>query len=404
MPAPLSVNGRLFHQGLDRMVALDAYNGQTLWAIEAPDLRRLNIPHDCGNWCADDDNLFVAISDRAWALDAETGVRSKTFPLTTGQRGTHDWGFIACTDDLLVGSSVPVGAQFKDFWGKAMWFDKAGDPTATAVVCSDNVFAYDKETADGRWAYGRGLIINSTITIAGDRIWFVESRPPETDRPTEGRVTGKVLWDHAHVVCLDNRTGSLVWEQPLNAVDDPTALAHIQHEKSFVQVAYGAHTNSGFLLLLSVGGATKEGFYNYLQFDGDGDLAWHQATKWTSNHHGSHMAHPVVLSDRVYVEPGGVELAGGKILDHTFGPREGCATVVASADSLFFRGINRCLTQWSFDSRTPSKWSRVRPSCWINMLPSQGLMLIPEGGGGCSCGGWMETSMGLIPNTLLLSP
>ena len=27
------------------------------------------------------------------------------------------------------------------------------------------------------------------------------------------------------------------------------------------------------------------------------------------------------------------------------------------------------------------------------------MLLIPEGGGGCSCGGWMETSLGFIPNS-----
>ena len=36
MPAPLSVSGRLFHQGLDRMVALDAFNGAVLWSLEVP--------------------------------------------------------------------------------------------------------------------------------------------------------------------------------------------------------------------------------------------------------------------------------------------------------------------------------------------------------------------------------
>ena len=47
MPAPLAVGGRLFHQGMNRMVALDAFNGAILWSLEIPDLRRVNIPRDC---------------------------------------------------------------------------------------------------------------------------------------------------------------------------------------------------------------------------------------------------------------------------------------------------------------------------------------------------------------------
>jgi outer membrane protein assembly factor BamB len=406
MPAPLAVSGRLFHQGMNRMVALDSFNGQVLWSVEAPDLRRVNIPHDCGNWCAHDDTLYVAVRDRAWAIDAATGARTGTFKLTTQQRGSHDWGFIACTDDLLFGSSVPFGAQYKNFWGGAMWFDKAGDINTTALVCSDNVFAYDRESADGRWAYGRGLIINSTITIAGNRMWFIESHPPEGSRKVSGRVAGNDLWKRARVVCLATATGKVVWERPL---EEPAALSL---NRGFIQVAYGSHTSEGFMLVLSEGHTdttgdkpTIVGNYSYRLFaDADGARRWKQTTAWRTNNHGSHMSHPVVLPDRVYVEPTGVTLADGKVLDHTFGPREGCSTVVAGRDTLFFRGINRCVTQWSLDSRTPTKWSRLRPSCWLNMIPAQGMMLIPEGGGGCSCGGWMETSLGFLPNSLLTRP
>jgi len=110
------------------------------------------------------------------------------------------------------------------------------------------------------------------------------------------------------------------------------------------------------------------------------------------------------MDDRVYVEPTGVSLADGAVLDHSFGPRSGCTTVVGAKNNLFFRGINRCLTQWSLESRTASAWSRLRPSCWLNMLPAQGMMLLPEGGAGCSCGGWIETSIGLLPNSLLRQP
>jgi len=65
IPSPLAVNGRTFLQGLNRMIALDAYNGQILWSQEVPDLRRLNVPHDCSNWCADQNNIYLALADRA---------------------------------------------------------------------------------------------------------------------------------------------------------------------------------------------------------------------------------------------------------------------------------------------------------------------------------------------------
>ena len=58
---------------------MDAHNGSILWSLEAPALRRVNIPRDCGNWCADSDYLYVAIKNSSWMLNAENGDRSHVF-------------------------------------------------------------------------------------------------------------------------------------------------------------------------------------------------------------------------------------------------------------------------------------------------------------------------------------
>ena len=80
--------------------------------------------------------------------------------------------------------------------------------------------------------------------------------------------------------------------------------------------------------------------------------------------------------------------------------REGCSAAVGTQDTLFFRGTRRCMTAWGVDDKQPSHWPRLRPSCWLNFLPSNSMFLMPEGGAGCSCGGWMETSIGFIPKKL----
>ena len=41
----------------------------------------------------------------------------------------------------------------------------------------------------------------------------------------------------------------------------------------------------------------------------------------------------------------------------------------------------------------------MRPDCWLSVIPAEGLLLAPEGGGGCVCGGWLETSAALAPRT-----
>ena len=46
---------------------------------------------------------------------------------------------------------------------------------------------------------------------------------------------------------------------------------------------------------------------------------------------------------------------------------------------------------WDLRTGAVSSWTKLRPSCWLSMI------LAPEGGGGCSCGNWLETSVGFLP-------
>lgn len=397
MSAPLASNGRMFHQGLNRLMALDAYNGQILWGMEIPDLRRVNIPHDCANWCTDENNLYVAVKDLLWVLDGATGERVTTLKLTAAHRESHEWGYIAQEGDMVIGSSVRLGAEFKKYFGDA-WYDKVGRDSDTANVLSDNIFGYSKSGWQGNWSYSRGLILNPTISLSNGKLCFLETRNPDLKKETSGREATKNHWNKIFAVCLDSTTGKVIWEKPF-----PKTLLRTD-TSGFIQVSYGAMTSEGFLVTLSEGGTNEQGkhtgkgifSYHYFALT-DGKLRFQSQTPWRTNHHGSHISHPVVYEDKVYTDPTGISLPDGKLLDHKFGPREGCSAVVGTSYGLLLRGIDRCLTFWSHDQKKPTHWPRLRPSCWLSFLPAQGLFLVPEGGGGCSCGGWMETSLAFIP-------
>ena len=143
MPAPLAINGRLFHQGLNRLMAMDSYNGAVLWLAEIPALRRVNMPRDCGNWCADAEHLYVAVKNQCWVVAAETGELLRALPLAdAGLRASHEWGYVARVADLLYGSSVKQGAVYTDFWGQASWYDATfgpgyGEDLQRRPVCVD---------------------------------------------------------------------------------------------------------------------------------------------------------------------------------------------------------------------------------------------------------------------------
>jgi len=109
------------------------------------------------------------------------------------------------------------------------------------------------------------------------------------------------------------------------------------------------------------------------------------------------MQHPVVLQDKVFLEPRGYDLQTGQRLTSAMGRHEGCATYCGTKHALLYRGQSRRIAMWDIDSGKVTSWYNLRPSCWLSTIAADGMVLLPEGGGGCSCGNWLETSLAFAP-------
>ena len=383
-PSPLSIGGRLYLQGLNRILALDAYNGSILWSLEIPSLGRFNMPRDCSNWCADEDYLYVAIDGECWQIDGTNGNLNRRFKVQAGAQKDWNfhWGYVASTDKLLLGSAVKDDAPFRNFWGgaDAGWYDaKGGD--ATGKICSDRLFAYDKKTGDVVWSYSNGILINPTMTASSDRVFFVESRNPDLVASPQRRVFDDRLWEQQFLVALDRKTGKKIWEYSL-ATEPGTVVYYLAHSGD----------------KLSLVSSSKKQYHVYVFDAEEGAANWEQHFPWPSDNHGGHMSRPAIVGDTLYVRPRAYDLNNGTLKAQTV-PLGGCGTYAATSGALFFRSGN--VTVWDREKGTTTAWNRLRPDCWLSTIPAGGMLLSPEGGGGCSCGSWMETSIGFIPRVLL---
>ncbi|MBT3198641.1 MAG: PQQ-binding-like beta-propeller repeat protein [Phycisphaerales bacterium] len=380
MPAPLAINGRLFHQGMNRMIAMDSRNGTPLWTLEIPDLRRVNMPRDASNWCADRENIYVALRGACWTLDAYTGRRKRTAILVDkAKRDTHEWGYVARAGKKLYGSSVKARSSYTAFWKSVSWYDQRGG-YGTWQVCSDDLFAVDVDSGKPAWTYTGGLILNATITIGGGNIYFTESRDPEAIASPSGRVSTDKLWSRQYLVALNAETGSKLWERSLGTT-------------AGIIVFYLQHTDDKLALVYSA----KNKYDLYAYSAADGKPIWHAEHKWASNNHSGHIQHPAISGGAIFVEPSGYDLATGKRLPLRMGGREGCSTRAASSGALIYRGRARRISMWDTTTGEVTSWMNLRPSCWLSMVPAGGMVLVPEGGAGCSCGNWLETSLGFTP-------
>ena len=391
--APVSKDGRVFIPGNNIVTAADAYNGTVLWSREVPDSRRVGVFRDSSYLVAGKDVVYVASADTCWMLDAQTGEKRREVALPKDS-GPRHWGYMANVDDLLIGSTTHVKAARRGHSRQAIndtYYDHR------PLVCSDSVFVTDAQSGESLWTYKAesGLIVNPTFAVIDGLIVFVESANAKTfDSPNGRALPSELLSEGSYLVAIDVRTGSKVWRKKYD-------LSAIKHN-AFISGAKGK---------LVVVGSRNDGddrktsrvWYDVHTFDAKtGKLVWKKSQKQPTRIGGSHGEqdhHPVIVGDRLICEPFAYQLDTGESSPNwkwNAAHRRGCGTISASASTFFFRQSNP--TMFDLKSNAYSKvTTTTRPGCWINMIPTGGLLLIPEASSGCTCNYAVQTSLAFLP-------
>ncbi len=284
---------------------------------------------------------------------------------------------------------MPAGSSYVEFWGKPYWFDQHDGPF-TYQVCSDELFAMEKAGGKRIWNYTRGKIWNASLTVGGGRIYFIESRGEKLaaqEAQEIGRVPTADLAASTFLVALDLKSGKPVWEQPLE-----TSVKVL-----LANMAYSA----GRLVLVE----SVDKKFPVQTFAADtGKRQWQTTVPWPRADHGGHLSRPAIVGNRLFVRPAVLDMTSGDVLSNNI-PGGGCGTYVCTHDAMFFRaGSGRQLSTWHPDTGKYTHWPRLRPDCWLSTIPAGGMLLSPEGGGGCSCGHWMEMSLGFQPVAQVSTP
>ncbi|TWU14044.1 Outer membrane protein assembly factor BamB [Symmachiella macrocystis] len=377
-PAPLSAGGRLYIQGDRVLFSLNAYNGTVLWSKQVPAIRRANMPRDCSNMVAADDALYVVEGDHVLKFDGQTGKPAVVMQLPDSDEAVPvDWGYLACVGDTLLGSVQKSGAGYLGDFGE--WYDKS-EPTSIAKVTSRRLFALDRNTGAAQWNYQGGVIINSTLTVADGRVYFVESRNPAALDSNAGRLVDEVQTGQ-FLVAVDLQTGEKLWEQPTDLSDAS-------------RVIYLVHTDD----TLAVTGSSNGKYHIWAFNNKEGKPLWKESFAMKKDDHGGAIQHPVAVGSTLYCELRGYNLRTGKLERTDLPQRRGCGTMAASNYAFFYR--HRFHGMWDLETNTQSEFQGIRGGCWLGQIPAAGLMLAPESSAGCSCTHSIQISVGYIPSAM----
>lgn len=398
--APLSTNGRMFIQGTDSLMAYDAYNGTFLWEHENPGAIRTGVfnNRETHNLAASDDRLYAAAENKCTALDAATGevVAEYTTPESTDGI-TRAWAYLAYDDGQVFGTSTIREELEKHMRRRGL----------TIKSQTDALFAIDVKTGERVWTYRGDNILHTTIAIGPERVYFIDSSiSPEERQQLYLRDKGdlKDLTGDAAVkaeaemkqldlrlaVAIDRRTGEKVWEQPVDVTDTTNVSAGggsltLMYADGHV-VLCGANANGHYWKQFLAGEFEKRKLQVLDAKSGE--------KLWAKN--ANYMNRPAIIGHEIYAEPWAFDLHSGKpkTRPHPLTDEESewrfsrpghhCGVITATPNTMFFRSGFIGYYDLYNDSGT-RHFAGQRTGCWVNAIPGNGLVMVPEASAGCVC-------------------
>ncbi|MHC4245021.1 MAG: chitobiase/beta-hexosaminidase C-terminal domain-containing protein, partial [Planctomycetota bacterium] len=381
-------------------------NGTELWQLDVPNSRRIGALKDSGHMLATEEYVYIAVEENCWAVDVVTGAGKLILKAPQlDDRYKHDWGYLNHFGDCLIGTGQKAKASFykQDFRGKPDNGSNVLEGDFRKVIVSDYLFAVDRYTGATRWTYKEGLIMNSAITVGDGRIYFAESRNPEIMKDEDGRLRiDKFCEKNLFIVALDVETGVKIWQRPFQF-----PYEHIMF------LNYAENT------LLFTGTYNKDNLVNYglFAFAADtGEKKWQTdyiglnsaGTKpfGTGGEHGEQWQHPVINGQTLYSRPYAFDLhTGEKKQYYVYRGGNGCGGLTGSVHYLYGRGSNPRMYPIEIDSTRGIQLTQVtRPGCWLNIIPANGLILVPESSSGCTCGYSLQSSLAFAPRDYYSPP
>ncbi|MBG86480.1 MAG: hypothetical protein CMO80_06210 [Verrucomicrobiales bacterium] len=377
-PAPLFHNGVLFSEGLDGIIAVDAYNGRKLWEYRIPGiLKSFHGDHLMGtsgtgsNYCVSDDSVYVRVKDECLRLDARTGKLLGRFKAPLPKNGSKTvWGYLACENGILFGS-------LSDTEHVVTYRFRPGGDMKDQLTESKTLFAMDAKTGELKWRYDANHSLrHNGISIGDGWVILIDRALAPFDLKKDGKADPDAH-PTGELVALDAESGKEVWRKKEDIFG---TLSAISVEHGAVMMSYQP---TRFRLASEIGG--RIAVFNL----SDGGLLWQTTSKYDSR--------PVVNDRTIYAQGGAWDLLTGETRPFNFKRSYGCGVLAGSKNMFVFRSATLGYFDLERNEKTED-FGGIRPGCWINVIPAGGLVFAPDASAGCTCSYLNQSWIALQPD------
>jgi len=278
---------------------------------------------------------------------------------------------------------------------------------------ADMLFALDVDSGHVKWVYQGKTIPNIGVALSPKRIFLVELladnklRSSAMDEVQQRTADGtfepgpETIYsagkrDIRLVVALDAETGNVLWKKPTDLTGCGGAKMGATYAEGLV-LFYGAYSNHDTKAFL-------EGQLRYRRVTAvsaeTGHIVWSRPM--------NHLRRPVVMGDTLVVEPRACDVHTGRIKMRVhpvsgrpvpfefLRPGHSCGITSASAAAIFYRSQSTAIVDVARDDGL-GLFGGIRPGCWLNAIPADGLVMIPEASSGCKCAHPIKTTVVLKP-------
>jgi outer membrane protein assembly factor BamB len=340
----------------------------------------------------------MLMGDKCLEYDAATGeiVRTHSLP-SDKQAEEYEWGYIAIESGRLYGT-----ATLRQYVEERL--RRRGKAT---IDSTDALFAIDLTSGEHLWSHKGQSISHHTIALGGRRVYLIDSSITSEQRAEllrqDKTELEKLTGDEAReaeerlkridlrmAVCLDAETGEAIWSTPVDVTDcseigiggGKLTLMH----KDGVLVLCGANANGHYWTQFMAGEFSRRRLVALSADDG--------RKLWAKDANYRHR--PIIVGEQIIAEPWAFDLRTGtqKMRNHPLTgaqvpwsiirPGHHCGMISGCENMLLFRSGYTGFYDLKADDGT-QHIAGHRLGCWINAIPANGLVMIPEASAGCVC-------------------